>query len=186
MRILLVTFSNILPYALTQVLNPANEYCAIVVDEPEQSKKVLAHVPQLREKIYPFYELKNCIEKFYFDLLLYINMPGIGGVEQQLRNYGLPSEKFFHLHLTNDKENCFLLERALRYYKEHATEYEIFSTGISYTRDAIDVTQFKKKIFNFGIASQDLYYDYQIAKFILTGTGGGRKYQVCVDWFCAV
>ena len=173
MRILLVTFSNILPYALTQVLNPANEYCAIVVDDPLQSKKMLEKAPQLREKIFPFYELKHCIEKFYFDLLLYINMPGIGGVEQQLRNYGVPAEKFFHLHLTNDRENCFLLERALRYYKEHSTEYEIFATGLSYVRDAIDVTKFKKKTFNFGIGSQELYYDYKIAKFVLEVCGGG-------------
>ena len=39
--------------------------------------------------------------------------------------------------------------------------YEIFSTGISYIRDAIDVTKFKKRIFNFGMGSQELYYDYQ-------------------------
>ena len=38
MRILLVTFTEYLPFAFTQVLNPELEYCAIVVDEPEPAK----------------------------------------------------------------------------------------------------------------------------------------------------
>lgn len=173
MRILLVTFSEYLPFALTQILNPANEYCAIVVDDPDISKKMFENIPQLKNKVFPFYELKNCIDKFYYDLLLYINTPSVGGVEQQLRNYSFPSDKFFHLHLTDNHENFLLLDRALRYYAEHSREFEIFATGISYVRDAIDATKFKKKIFNFGLGSQELYYDYKIAKFVLEVCGGG-------------
>ena len=61
MRVLLVTFSEYLPVALTQVLNPALEYCTIVVDEPDIAKNMLKNVPPLRDKIFPFYDLKECI-----------------------------------------------------------------------------------------------------------------------------
>lgn len=39
MRILLVILSDSLHFVLTKVLNPDNEYSAIVVDEPELAKK---------------------------------------------------------------------------------------------------------------------------------------------------
>ena len=69
MRILLVTFSEYLP----AVLNPALEYCAIVVDEPDIAKKILANVQPLRDKIFPFYELKECVENNYYDFVLLIS-----------------------------------------------------------------------------------------------------------------
>lgn len=67
----------------------------------------------------------------------------------------------------NGLENSFLLERSLRYYQNHWQEFEIFATGISYMAHAIDANLFKRKIFNFGRAAQDLYYNFQVAKFVL-------------------
>ncbi|MBR5914580.1 MAG: hypothetical protein IKZ58_09490 [Selenomonadaceae bacterium] len=167
MRVLLVTLSDILPFALTQVLNPELEYCAIVVDEPDITKKILENYPPLRDKIFSFYELKECVENFYYDILLCISDNRIvWKMCDYLKKYQVTSEKFFHVYLSNDKDNLFLMERSLHYYKEHATEFEIFATGISNICVALDATKFKKKIFNFGRDSQDLYYDYQIAKFI--------------------
>ena len=182
MRILLVTLSDILPYALMQVLNPANEYCAIVVDDPLQSKKILEKAPQLREKIFPFYELKECVQNSYYDVLIGVYDDRLREqLPTQLNNYEIARNKFVAIYLANHLENSFLMERSLRYYREHAAEYEIFATGISYVAHGLDASCFKKKIFNFGRAAQDLYYGFQIAKFVLEVCGGG-VYQVCIDW----
>ena len=175
MRVLFVTFTEYLPFALTQVLNPALEYCAIVVDEPDIAKKMLENVPPLRDKIFPFYELKECVENNYYDFVL-MNIPMHFRIQDEIRetllkNYGVPKNKF--IEISFDSNFNFQVERALRYYKEHAAEFEMFATGPSRIRWALIPKLFKRKLFNFGCDGQDLYYDYQIAKFILSDTGGG-------------
>ena len=171
MRILLVTLTDILPHALTQVLNPANDYCAIVLDDEETAKKILANVPPLRDKVRPFYELKECVEKFYYDVALCIcDGRFTWKIHRQLIKYGLPRTKFFHIHVGTLNFN---VEKTLRYYKEHAADFEMFATGISYTSVALDANNFKYKLFNFALSSQDLYYDYQVAKFVFSTVHGG-------------
>ena len=181
MRILLVTLTDILPYALTQVLNPANDYCAIVLDDEETAKKMLANVPPLRDKVRPVYELKDCMKKFYFDVLLFVSDDRTysGELPKQFQTNGLSNSKFVHVYLTNGCNNSFLLKRSLKYFEQHTAEFEIFSTGISYTASDIDATKFKYKLFNLGRGGQDLYYDYQTAKFVFAQSargGGGIKY----------
>ena len=185
MRILLVTLTDILPYALTQVLNPALEYCAIVLDDEETAKKILANVPPLRDKVRPFYELKECLEDNYFDMVIFLSEGrATWTIYKTLTEYGLPRDKFLNINLShNGTEHC-LVEKTLRYYKEHAENFEMFATGTSFTAVALDATQFKRKLFNFGRSSNDLYYDYQIVKFVLNEAGGGEVYQVCLDWSC--
>ena len=176
MRVLLVTMTEYLPFALTQVLSPALDYCAIVVDEPEIAQKILANVPPLRDKIFPLYELKNCAENNYFDIALFISDGRINvTIILNFIKYGIPKEKIFNLHISQSGTYNLLVEKNLSYYKEHAKEFEMFATGISYTAVALDANKFKYKLFNFGRSSQDLYYDYQIAKFILSDTGGGAE-----------
>jgi len=181
MRILLVTLTDVLPYALTQVLNPANDYCAIVVDEPDIAKKNLINEPQPLDKIYPFYELKECIKNNYYDAVLFMcEHPIWHTIIEQIRAYGVPGNKFLNVSISySTRHRPFLLERALRYYKEHAAEFEMFATGGCYTELGLDNTKFRYKLFNVGKGNQDLYFRYQIAKFILdqnSRVGGNLKY----------
>ena len=174
MRILLVTLSDILPFALTQVLNPANEYCAIVVDDPDISKNMFENYPQITNLIYPFYDLQECIDKLYYDFVLCISDPRIlWTIYKKFMECGLSREKFFQICISPDSLNDSRVESTLRFYKEHSTEFEMFATGISYTAVALENNHFKHKLFNFARSSQDLYYDYQIAKYILEVCGGG-------------
>lgn len=171
MRILLITLTDVLPYAFMKVLNPGNDYCAIVVDDDEKAKKMLENVPQLKEKIFPFYELPECIENFYYDFVLCIcDGRFFWNIHNRVSKCGLPRTKFFHVFVGTSN---FDIEKTLRYYKEHAAEFKMFATGISYTSVALDVDKFKHKLFNFAVSSQDLYYDYKIAKYVLEVCGGG-------------
>ena len=186
MRVLLVTLTDLLPFVLTNVLNPALDYCAIVVDEPDPAKKMLTNVPPLRDKIFPFYELKECIENYHYDFLIYTptDYSNRGTFANAINKYKPDKNKVLELFQINVPEN-FLVERALRYYGQHAKEFEMVSIGMSYLQDAIVPKLFKKKLFNFGIASQDLYYDYKIAQFVFNQTAGGQT-QVFFDRFSSI
>ena len=55
------------------------------------------------------------------------------------------------------------------------SDFDVFSTGISYTELGLIPEAFlpNYRLFNFARASSDLYYDYQIAKYILEVCRGG-------------
>lgn len=176
----MVTLTETLTYALTQVLSPELEYCAIVVDEPDIAKKNLTN-ESLRDKIFPLYELKECIQNNDYDAFLFMFAHPVWYILiEQIREYGVHSNKCINIHLSySTKETAFLLDKNLRYYKEHAAEFEMFATGGCYAELSLDNTKFRYKLFNLGNGSQDLYYDYQVAKFLIaqnSRVGGKLKY----------
>ena len=154
------------------ILNPKLEYCAIIVDDVEPARKILEQINFPKDLIYPMYELKECCRDFYYDYLLCVtDGRTYGTLPANVYKYTLTRDKFVCLHLINSADN-FLLERALRYYKAHAAEFDMFATGMSYTECGIDSRRFTKKLFNFGRGTQDLYYDFQVAKFAISCVGG--------------
>ncbi len=174
MRVLLVTLHDLLMPALTEVLNPDNDYCAIVVDEVESSEKFAESVGLSKKLIHPMYELKECISDFYYDFVVLFSDVRIvwSDLQKTMYDYGLPYNKLVHFCLANNWDNHMLVERAMRYYKEHSDQFEMIATGICHTQNTLDYTQFKHRLFNFGRGSQDLYYDYKLAKFAITNGGG--------------
>ena len=110
--------------------------------------------------IYPFYELKECIENFYYDCTLSIANDVVGDIlNSNLKYCEVPQKKYVSLRNLNYPNNFFLKE-TLHYYEQHSTEFKIFATGMSYTSYGLNFYQFKNEMINFGFASQDLYYDY--------------------------
>ncbi|MBR7024767.1 MAG: hypothetical protein IKI08_02000 [Selenomonadaceae bacterium] len=164
MRVLLVTWSDQL-FEKLSVLNPELEYCAIVVDEVEPAKKILERVGLPQDLLYPMAELKNCVKKINYDYLLHVQDYFYNGkIMLELPKYGVPNNKVISFGTLTIEQN-FKTEQTLRYFKEHVSEFEMFATGISEAFSGIDVTQFKRPLFNFAKPSQDLYYDFQIAKY---------------------
>lgn len=165
-----MTWTDQLP-GIFSILNPKLEYCAIVIDEIEPAKKFCMQIGLSPDLIYPLYELKECCRDFYYDYLLCVtDGRTYGTLPANVYKYTLTRDKFVCLHSINSADN-FLLERALRYYKAHAAEFEIFATGMSYTECSIDSRRFTKKLFNFGRGTQDLYYDNKVANFAITCGG---------------
>lgn len=172
MRVLLVTWTDQLLQKLS-VLNPQLEYCAIVVDEVEPAKNILKRVGLPKELLYPLYELKECVRDFHFDYVLCVeNGFDATALAKEVREYGAPKDKV--LNIAPNVVNNFVLERSLRYFREHATEFELFATGISYVEAGLDVTRFNRKLFNFGRGSQDLYYNFQVAKHAVACAGQNK------------
>lgn len=157
-------------------LNPALEYCAIVVDEIEPAKKILERVGLSKTLLHPLYELKECVRDFFYDYIICVETDFYDEKLTNLINtYDVPKEKLVNFADFSSAGN-FHTERNLRYFKAHAAEFEMFATGISYTQYGLNVTQFKRKAFNFGKSSQDLYYDFQIAKFAVNCPGNRLKF----------
>ena len=168
MRVLLVSSSKSLPLAVTQVLNPKNEYCSIVVDEVEPARNFLSQLNYPAENVFPLYDLPECAGNFFYDCVLCVNA---GKLFEEIKRCGVPGNKIVNLVGFNTAEN-FLLDRALRYYQKNFSNFKMFATGISYTELGIIPQFFSKKLFNFGRASQDLYFDFQVAKKVISIGGG--------------
>ena len=164
-----MTWTNQLLQKL-QILNPELEYCAIVVDEVEPAKKILERVGLSKDLLYPLYDLKECVRDLHYDYVLSVENSWGRDFPKVLTDYGVPKDKLVGLNFLDN--NNFLVERVLRYFKEHAAEFDMFATGISYTEVGLDITRFKKKLFNFARSSQDLYYNFQVAKHVVLCGGG--------------
>lgn len=169
MNVLLVTTAKSLVKKF-DALNPELEYCAIVTDDVDSAKKTLAQIGLSKNFVCPMDDLTKCIEYLWYDYILCVQDHYFDGQINRLS--GLPAEKILSFATLPSEERNFQIERALRYYREHAQEFEMFATGISYTWAGLDVTQFKHRLFNFAKPSQDLYYDFQIAKFVVLCGGG--------------
>ena len=175
MRIMLVTTTNFLNYALYS-LNGQTDFCAVVTDDIEQAKNISANYKLPETLLHPIYELKECCRDFYFDLCIAVtNWETYGDITEMLKEYGLPKEKFLLLNLFAERYQ-FLLSSLLKYYRENLPDCEIFATGISYSAKSVLSSCFKKKLINFAGQSQDLYYDFKVAKEILS-TGGGANFK---------
>ena len=172
MRVLLVTNANELEKKLS-ALNPELEYCAFVVDDVESAQKALDRVGLSQVPLYPMNGLETYVKKFNKDYIICVADDWCGmGLMRAVKKI-IPTGKVVDLWTIHTLTN-FFLERSLRYFKEHALEFEMFSTGISTVEKGIEHFQFKRKLFNFGRGSQDLYYNFQVAKAAIL-YGGGRS-----------
>lgn len=167
MKILLVTSAKKLEEKFA-ALNPELEYCAIVTDDVKSAKKFLESTGLSEVPLYPMKNLKKCLENLDYDYIVPVQEQIYSAeIMQELSKYNAPKRKVISFAALNHEIN-FMTECRLRYYKEHAQEFEIFVTGISGAYYGVDVSQFKRKTINLAKPSQDLYYDFQIAKTVLS------------------
>lgn len=168
MNVLLVTSAKNLTEKFA-ALNPELEYSAIVTDDVEAAKKTLEQIGLSNFFVCPMAELIKCVDYLWYDYILCVQDHFFDGQISKL--YGLSTEKIISF-ATLPNEGNWETERHLRYYREHAQDFEMFATGISHTEAGLDVKCLKYKAFNFATSSQDLYYSFQIAKRVVLYGGG--------------
>lgn len=83
---------------------------------------------------------------------------------------------FEYLYFLQELYNPF--EYKVKLLEENLHSYESFITGISYFVTGITGDMLKKRGINFSFDSQDLYYDYNIAKYILENYDNKFKYAI--------
>lgn len=168
MNVLLVTTAKNLAEKLN-ALNHELEYCAIVVDDVETAKKNLAQVGLSKFFVCPMTDFIKCVEYLWYDYVLCVQDHFYDSQINKLN--GLSTEKIVSIAELPTEGN-WQTERHLRYYREHAQDFEMFATGISTTLAGADNKCLKYKTFNFATSSQDLYYNFQIAKRVILCGGG--------------
>ena len=175
MKLLLVTTANKLAEKLA-VLSPELGYCAAVVDNVNSAKEIFAQVGLPQVPLYPMKTLKKRVETLEYDYVLLVQDKFYSlGIIRKLQSCGLPTDKLISFAQLPGRGN-WQTERPLRYHREHAQDFEIFATGTSPTEKAIDIRQFKRKAINFATSSQDLYYNFQIAKAVIKSAGDALRY----------
>ena len=171
MRVLLITITDELAGKLA-VLNPELEYCAVVTNEVESAKEILASVGLSQVPIYSMRQLETCVKNSDYDYVLRVQSKVYGEkILDRLLKYGVPANKILSFASLTSRLN-FNVKRTLSYYKEHSQDFEMFATGISTACMGINPRFFKRKLFNFAKPSQDLYYDFKVAKFAVLCGGG--------------
>lgn len=175
MKVLLVTTTFKLADKLA-ALSPELEYCAAVVDNVEPAKEIFANVGLSQVPLYPMNELQKCVESLRYDYVLRVQDNYYGEkIIREIKKYTGTENKIMSFAGLHTDSN-FKVDRALRYFGEHAQDFKMFATGTSTAWAGLDATKFKYKLFNLAKPSQDLYYDYNVAKHVILCGGGIVRY----------
>lgn len=174
MKVLVISYTRNLTEKLT-ALSPNLEYCAIAAGNPKRAKNICDNIGLSEVPVYSLEELPACLGLPYDYILLLKDGWWSNEFKELAKKYSLPRNKILTFCALHGEDN-FLLERSLRYFKEHAADFEMFATGISTAEKDLDVPNFKRKLFNFGRGSQDLYYNFQVAKFVVSCAAHNLRY----------
>lgn len=104
------------------------------------------------------------IRRYEYDYII-IASSFYSEITPQLIGSGVPEEKIICMFKYWKVEFKYLLEQ----FEKCGNKTEVIITGISYAECGIKSDCLTKKAFNFALPSQDLYYDYHVAKYILNG-----------------
>ena len=150
---------------VNQIIDQQNvQIVAIVTDN--RSIAIESGCPS--EIAFSFWQLKTVLEIFDFDYLIVLSFYGktFDLCKVALHDINLPMIKLCNLSEYPAKTTIDLLA-CLHDLKRNSTKYKIFATGISYSQLGIVPENFELPVINFAFTSQDLYYDFQIAKKII-------------------
>lgn len=150
----------------------SNRYSSVLPDIIDYSKaEIVAYADNDANNIGGFINTKEIISlqeicKYEYDYLLIM-----GGdkelISESINDGKISSDKIFNF------DRHYLIDIDYNFYKKYygfidsSKEFEGFITGLSYFEVGINTRFFKKNFFNFGVSSQDLFFDYHIMKYAL-------------------
>lgn len=116
------------------------------------------------------------INKIKYDYIIIASQFSSDIFKQLVSNNVCENKIFEYLNFLNAINSPF--EYKINTFEKGKYEYKTLITGISYFVSGIDGDVLKEKGMNFSFDSQDLYYDYNIAKYILNNYENNFRYAV--------
>ncbi|MED4454435.1 D-alanyl-lipoteichoic acid biosynthesis protein DltD [Metabacillus fastidiosus] len=149
-----------------------NNYCGIIPGLIDQDKsKIIAYIDDTSEKVGS--EINGCpiisinqLDNLQYDYLLLLNS-NYEIINNKIKQGKINIENIFNFN------RHFLIDTDYNFYSKYYNfiddnkDFEGIITGLSYAEIGIDPKILQKNFFNFAVSSQDLFFDYQIMKFLL-------------------
>lgn len=175
----LVAFSNHLDACLS-VLNPELSISAIIVDNVKEAEKIVEKYKLPKNILFHYYNLKECLENLTYDYIITALRWSMfsENVIKDLYSLNISKTKFISLWELDRPQHVCAFSILMKYYNQNASKYKIFVTGDSHFVYGLNILTFSLPLINFARGSQDLYYDYKIAKMILNHKDSNFKYAI--------
>ena len=179
MRICIVAFSNHLDACLS-ALNPNLEIAAIIVDSVTSAKSIVEKHNLSEKLLYHYHDLKECLENSIYDYIVMALRFSMFSeiVIKDLYSLNISKTKFINLWDLDRPEHVCSFTLLMSYFKENPDKFKTFITGDSHLVFGVDIDSFSLPTINFARGSQDLYYDYKIAKYAMQFNKGTIKYAI--------
>ena len=121
----------------------------------------------------PYEFLNEAVTENYFD---YIFVSGNEGpVIDNLKKLGIEKQKIFNMASISSFYLTYHV-RLIRQIMSDISTYRILFTGSSYVRDATDLSCYELPAVNCAASSQDIFYDYEYIKIMLSSSNSHFKY----------
>ena len=123
-----------------------------------------------KDMTYAFWQFREVLEKYQPDYVFMLTIPNDESFElfkKEARKVNFPTSRIILLTDFISYDDIFDLGKRLEIYEKNPEQYKILATGLSYTQFGIVPECFELPLIKFAFSSQDLYYDYQIARRIL-------------------
>ena len=168
MQFCIIAFSNHLDACLS-ILNPELKINAIVVDDMRAAEKIVEKYNISKDILFHYYNLKECLENTNYDYIITALRWSMFSewVIKDLYELNISKTKFINLWELDKPHHICSFALLMNFYNIYASKLKGFITGDSHLVYGLDLTKFSIPLANFARGSQDLYYDYKIAKVLL-------------------
>jgi len=172
-RLLVVSFGEELEKVLSIIDRQKNQIMCVITFPVNDFKNIVK-----RHNVeYAFFydKIPEIVKEKYFDYVIVSDVIKDAGTENrfvtELKRCGVPEEKILNMsHFASFPffSICNALKNFTDASEETRLKYKFFVTGVSHAYAGTDVKEFSVgKGLNLALTSQDLFYDYELAKIVL-------------------
>ena len=174
MRVILISPMNVLPY-LVSIINPDVEIAKIVAVDLKFANGMIA-INGRNCEVCSYDWLREAVTEYHYDyILLTGHFDDI--ILEDLKQANISSRKLFRLNtIFCAPEYLHAYVHFVQQIEPVVDKYKIFITGISHGQVGTDLSCYQLPILNCAHSTQDLYYDYQFAKKLLSLERASFKY----------
>ena len=180
MRVLIISCEPFLTGFLS-VMNKDLDVAAIIMPNDKLINGFPVTNPDGKTfKIYSYVYLKECLSNLYYDYIILAFPPDSeihNEITDELKEYKVDPSKLFHAGEIY-RADLYSFFHMFNYVRNEISKYKILITGVSYAWKGTDINCFEMPALNCAMRSQDLYFDYLVAKKMFSLKKSAFKYAI--------